>query len=58
MCAFGRSADPQKLGHQVTIVTYRNGNDVPGLNIERTLPIPWRSHYEVGSSRHKVVFDG
>lgn len=48
----------QKLGHQVTIVTYRNGNDVPGLDIQRTLPIPWRSHYEVGSSRHKVVFDG
>jgi len=48
----------QKLGHQVTIVTYRNGNAVPGLTIQRTLPIPWRSHYEVGSSRHKVVFDG
>ncbi len=31
---------------------------MPGLHIQRTLPIPWRSHYEVGSSRHKVVFDG
>ncbi|MCB0138023.1 MAG: glycosyltransferase family 1 protein, partial [Caldilineaceae bacterium] len=20
-------------------------------------PIPWRQHYEVGSSRHKIVFD-
>ncbi len=48
----------QKLGHAVTIVTYRNGKDVPGLDIQRTLPIPWRSHYEVGSSRHKIVFDG
>jgi len=48
----------QKLGHQVTIVTYRNGNAVPGLAIQRTLPIPWRSHYEVGSSRHKIAFDG
>lgn len=47
----------QKLGHQVTIVTYRNGNDVPGLDIRRTLPIPWRQHYEVGSSRHKLAFD-
>jgi glycosyltransferase involved in cell wall biosynthesis len=47
----------QKLGHQVTIVTYRNGNAVPGLHIERTLPIPWRTHYEVGSSRHKLGFD-
>lgn len=47
----------QQLGHQVTIVTYRNGSDVPGLDIRRTLPIPWRRHYEVGSSRHKIAFD-
>lgn len=47
----------QRLGHHVTIVTYRNGRDVPGLDIRRTLPIPWRRHYEVGSSRHKIVFD-
>lgn len=47
----------QKMGHQVTIVTYRNGNDVPGLDIRRTLPIPWRREYEVGSSRHKIAFD-
>ncbi len=45
------------MGHQVTIVTYHNGRDVPGLDIRRTLPIPWRSHYEVGSSRHKIAFD-
>lgn len=47
----------QQLGHTVTIVTYRNGSDVPGLEIQRTLPIPWRQHYEVGSSRHKIAFD-
>ncbi|MBK8047988.1 MAG: glycosyltransferase family 4 protein [Anaerolineales bacterium] len=47
----------QRLGHQVTIVTYRNGRDLPDLDIRRTLPIPWRQHYEVGSSRHKIVFD-
>ncbi len=47
----------QRLGHRVTIVTYRNGRDIPGLDIRRTLPIPWRQHYEVGSSRHKIVFD-
>ncbi len=47
----------QKLGHRVTIVTYRNGHDVPGLDIRRTLPIPWRRDYEVGSSRHKIAFD-
>jgi len=47
----------QAMGHQVTIVTYHNGKDVPGIEIRRTLPIPWRSHYEVGSSRHKIAFD-
>lgn len=47
----------QKMGHKVTIVTYRNGKGVPGLDIRRTLPIPWRQNYEVGSSRHKIVFD-
>jgi glycosyltransferase involved in cell wall biosynthesis len=47
----------QKRGHRVTIVTYYNGRDVAGLSIERTLPIPGRQHYEVGSSQHKVAFD-
>jgi glycosyltransferase involved in cell wall biosynthesis len=47
----------QKRGHRVTIVTYYNGRDIAGLDIERTLPIPWRQHYEVGSSRHKIAFD-
>ncbi len=47
----------QKLGHQVTIATYHNGNPVPGLDVRRTLPIPWRRNYLVGSSRHKLLFD-
>jgi glycosyltransferase involved in cell wall biosynthesis len=47
----------QKMGHQVTVATYHNGNDIPGINIQRTLPIPWRKEYEVGSSRHKIAFD-
>jgi glycosyltransferase involved in cell wall biosynthesis len=47
----------QRMGHQVTIVTYHNGNHVPGLDIRRTLPIPWRKDYEVGSSRHKIGLD-
>lgn len=47
----------QKLGHRVTIATYYNGNDVSGLDIRRTLPIPWRRHYLVGSSKHKIAFD-
>lgn len=47
----------QQLGHAVTVVTYRNGRNLPGIHIERTLPIPWRRNYEVGSSRHKIGFD-
>jgi len=47
----------QKLGNRVTICTYHNGRDIAGLDIRRTMPIPWRTAYEVGSSRHKVGFD-
>ena len=47
----------RRLGQRVTIATYRNGKDIDGFDIRRTLPIPWRNEYEVGSSRHKVAFD-
>jgi glycosyltransferase involved in cell wall biosynthesis len=47
----------QQLGNRVAICTYHNGRDVAGLDIRRTLPIPWRTDYEVGSSRHKIAFD-
>jgi glycosyltransferase involved in cell wall biosynthesis len=46
-----------RLGHQVVVCTYRNGQDVAGLDIRRTLSIPFRRHYEVGSSPHKIAFD-
>lgn len=47
----------QNLGHTVRIVTYPRGRAVPNLDIERTMPIPWRVNYEVGSSRHKLGLD-
>lgn len=47
----------QELGHQVVIATYYKGSDVPGLSIRRTRRLPWHADYEVGSSRHKIVFD-
>ena len=47
----------QKRGNRVTVCTYRNGQDIPGLSIQRTLSIPFREHYEVGSSPHKIAFD-
>ncbi len=47
----------QELGNRVTICTYHNGRDIAGLDIRRTPAIPWRTGYEVGSSRHKMAFD-
>ncbi len=47
----------QAAGHQVAIVTYYKGSYMPGLDIRRTWPLPWRTDYEVGSSRHKLAFD-
>ena len=47
----------QGMGHEVAIVTYYKGSDMPGLDIRRTAPLPWRPDYEVGSSRHKIAFD-
>jgi len=45
----------QRLGHQVTICTYHNGRNLPGLDIRRTMSIPWRKGYEVGSSRTRSL---
>ncbi len=47
----------QSQGHRPAIVTYHNGRDLDGLTVFRTAPIPWRTDYEVGSSRHKIAFD-
>ena len=47
----------QALGHQVMIVTYYKGSNLPSLDIRRTAPLPWHTDYEVGSSRHKIAFD-
>jgi len=47
----------QRMGHEVTIVTYFMGDDLPGLTIKRTKPLPYHAAYEVGSSRHKISFD-
>lgn len=47
----------QKLGHKIVVVTYPRGRDWPGVQIERSAPVPWRVDYEVGSSRHKLALD-
>jgi glycosyltransferase involved in cell wall biosynthesis len=47
----------QDMGNEVEICAYHKGDDVEGLTVHRTLSIPWRRGYEVGSSRHKMAFD-
>jgi glycosyltransferase involved in cell wall biosynthesis len=47
----------QGLGNEVKVCTYRNGQDLAGMSIRRTAGIPFREHYEVGSSPHKIAFD-
>jgi len=47
----------QQAGHEVTVCTYHMGNEVAGVNIQRSLDVPWHKGVQVGSSRHKLYFD-
>jgi len=47
----------QKLNHEITVITYYLGRDLPDIEIIRTRPTPWRADYEVGSSLHRIAFD-
>ncbi len=47
----------QRLGHRVTVCTYHNGHDVPGITIQRSIDIPWRKRVVVGTTRHKLYLD-
>jgi len=47
----------QELNQELAIVTYYKGSDMPSLDVRRTAPLPYRTDYEVGSSRHKLAFD-
>jgi glycosyltransferase involved in cell wall biosynthesis len=47
----------QKFQHRVKIVTYPLGRNLPALDIERALAIPFRGRHEVGPSRSKLLID-
>jgi glycosyltransferase involved in cell wall biosynthesis len=47
----------QNRGHAVRVVTYHNGDNLPGIDIQRTVGLPWRTRLMVGSSRHKIYLD-
>ena len=46
-----------KLGHEVCIVTYHLGRDMPGVRVVRIPDIPWYSKLEAGPSWHKPYLD-
>ncbi len=48
----------RRLGNRVTICTYHQGQDVEGLLIKRVPSVPWGGSYRMGSSWHKIAFDG
>ena len=45
------------LGHEVCIVTYHLGRDMPGVRVVRTPPISWYGKLEAGPSWHKPYLD-
>ncbi len=47
----------QALDHAVTICTYHQGRDLPGIDIRRALRTPGQSRVRVGSSLHKLYYD-
>lgn len=46
-----------RLGHEVCIVTYHLGRDMPGVRVVRTAAVPWYSKLEAGPSWHKPYLD-
>jgi glycosyltransferase involved in cell wall biosynthesis len=46
-----------KMGHEVCIVTYHLGRDMPGVRVVRTPSVPWYSKLEAGPSWHKPYLD-
>lgn len=47
----------RSLGHDVRIVTYHLGRDMPGIPVYRIHHIPWYSKLEAGPSLHKLYLD-
>ena len=47
----------QRRGHIITLATYHNGDDLPGVDTRRSWGVPWLRRAMVGSSRHKLYLD-
>ena len=46
-----------KRGHEVCIVTYHLGRDMPGVRVVRIPHVPWYNKLEAGPSWHKPYLD-
>lgn len=46
-----------RLGHEVCIVTYHLGRDMPGVKVVRIPYVPWYRKLEAGPSWHKPFLD-
>jgi glycosyltransferase involved in cell wall biosynthesis len=44
-------------GHEVVVCTYPLGRDIDGLDIRRTVPVPWYTKLSAGPSVHKIYID-
>lgn len=44
-------------GHQVRVVTYHLGRELPPVPVERTFTVPWYAKREAGPSWHKPYLD-
>lgn len=53
----GQIAALQRLGHEVTLVTYHLGRDVPNISIRRSMRVPWYNKQDAGFSWHKFYLD-
>jgi glycosyltransferase involved in cell wall biosynthesis len=46
-----------QMGHEVRIVTYHLGRDMPGIRTHRIPPVPWYKKFAAGPSWHKPYLD-
>ena len=55
---YGESKGLIELGHQVEVLCYHLGRDVPeAIRTQRIMRIPWYNRIEAGASYHKVYLD-
>lgn len=54
---FNKIKTLSKLGHNITLLTYPEGTNVPGFRIIRVPLIPFFKNIPIGPSIHKILYD-